>query len=156
MGTQRNITEMLKYITMLVTWLWLDKILQYTCTEWYPASPWLPILVIHIRSTEDKVKVTNLKKNAKNPNFLILQEILHAAHFLKLLDKMDKYERDPTRTVGAIERTRDAGQTDGQTDGRMDRQTDGVKPIYPPTTSFCWGYDYTRSIQYHYQQILVS
>ena len=37
---------------------------------------------------------------------------------------MYKYEMDPTRTVGATEQTRDAGRTD--------RQTDGVKPIYPP------------------------
>ena len=46
---------------------------------------------------------------------------------------MYKYEMDPTRTVGATEQTRDAGRTDG----RMD----GVKPIYPPTTSLCGGYN---------------
>ena len=34
-------------------------------------------------------------------------------HLLKLLDKMYKYEKDPTRNVGATERTQDAGQTDG-------------------------------------------
>ena len=34
---------------------------------------------------------------------------------------MCKYEMDPTRTVGATERTWDAGRTDGR------------KPIYPPT-----------------------
>ena len=34
---------------------------------------------------------------------------------------MDKYEMDPTRTLGATERTQDAGQMDGRTD----RQTDG-------------------------------
>ena len=45
------------------------------------------------------------------------------AHLLKLLDKMYKYEMDPTRTVDATERTRDAGWMDGQTDGRAD--TDG-------------------------------
>ena len=50
---------------------------------------------------------------------------------LKLLDKMYKYEIDPTRTVGATEHTRDAERTDGLTDG----QTDGQKPIYPSTTS---------------------
>ena len=37
-------------------------------------------------------------------------------HILKLLDKMYKYEMDPTRTVGATEWTRDAGQKDGRTD----------------------------------------
>ena len=47
-----------------------------------------------------------------------LQETLHATHLLKLLDKMYKYEMDPTRTVGATERTRDVGQTDV---GKMDR-----------------------------------
>ena len=46
-----------------------------------------------------------------------------------LLDKMYKYEMDPTRTLGATERTRNAGRTDG------------VKPIYyPPTTSLFGGY----------------
>ena len=45
-----------------------------------------------------------------------------------MLDKMYRYEMDPTRTVGATEQTRDAGRTDAWTDGR----TDGVKPIYPP------------------------
>ena len=33
-------------------------------------------------------------------------------HILKLLDKMYKYKMDPTRTVGATERTRDAGRTE--------------------------------------------
>ena len=35
-------------------------------------------------------------------------------HPLKLLDKMYKYEMDPTRTVGATEQTQDAERTDGQ------------------------------------------
>ena len=51
----------------------------------------------------------------------ILQETWHATHFLKLLDKMCKYEMDPTRTVGATERTSGAGRTrDGRTDGRSE------------------------------------
>ena len=58
-----------------------------------------------------KVKVTNFKKL---PKIQILQETLHATHLPKLLDKMDKYEMDPTTTVEATERTRDAGRTDGQ------------------------------------------
>ena len=94
-----------------------------------PAAPWLPILVIHIRSQvkQDKVKVTNLKENAKILNFKIWQETLHATHLLKLLCKMYNYEMDPTRTVGFTERTYDAGPT---RDGRTDRWPDGVKPIY--------------------------
>ena len=48
---------------------------------------------------------------------------------------MYEYEMNPTRTVGATERTRDAGRTDRWTDGR----TNGVKPIYSPTTSLCGG-----------------
>ena len=62
-----------------------------------------------------------------NYEFEILHKTLHTTHLLKLLDKMYKYEMDPTRTVGATERTWDVGRTDGQ--------TDGVKAIYPPTTS---------------------
>ena len=52
---------------------------------------------------------------AKNSNFEILQETLHVT-LLLMLDKMYKYEMNPTRTVGATERTRNAG--------RMDRQTE--------------------------------
>ena len=44
-----------------------------------------------------------------------------------LLDKMCKYEMDPTSIVDDTERTRFCPQTDGQ----MDRQTDDVKPVYP-------------------------
>ena len=45
----------------------------------------------------------------------ILKETLHATRLLKVIDKMYRYEMDPTRTVGATERTQDAGQTDGRT-----------------------------------------
>ena len=86
-----------------------------------PAAPWLPILVIHIRSQETRQSQScEFWKIAKNSNLSILQETLHMTHLLKLLDKMCKYEMDPTRTVGATERTQDAGRTDGQTDGRSE------------------------------------
>ena len=65
----------------------------------------------------------------KNSNFEILQETLHETHLLKLLDTMYKYEMDPTRTVGATERTRDADQTDRQTDGRSETN---IPPQYTP------------------------
>ena len=51
---------------------------------------------------------------------------------------MYKYEMDPTRTVGATERTRDVGGTDGQADGR----TVGRSEInIPPTTLLCVEYN---------------
>ena len=100
-----------------------------------PDAPWLPILVIHISSKVKTRQTYKFWKIAKSLSFKMLQETLHMTHILKLLSNMYKYEMNPTRTVGATERTRDAermdGQTDGQTDGWMDRQTDGVKPIYP-------------------------
>ena len=40
------------------------------------------------------------KKIAKNSNLEILQDTLQGTHLLRLLDKMYKYEKDPTRTVG--------------------------------------------------------
>ena len=89
--------------------------------------------MIHIRS---QVKTTQsqsykFKKIAKTSNVEILQETLHATHLLKLLDKMYKYEMDPTRTVEATERTRDPGRTrDGQTEWNQ---------YTPPTTSLCGG-----------------
>ena len=54
------------------------------------------------------------------PKIQILPETLHATHLLKLLDKMYKYEMDPTKTVGATERTWGAGRTDEQTEGRTE------------------------------------
>ena len=65
----------------------------------------------------------------------ILKETLQATYLMKLLNKMYKYEIDPTRTLGATERTCDAGQMDGRTD----RRTDGVKLIYPPPTTLLCG-----------------
>ena len=78
-----------------------------------PTAPWLPILVIHIRS-QVKTRQSQsykIKKIAKNSNFEILQETLHAKQILKLLDKMYKHEMDPNKTA---DRTWDAGWTDGQ------------------------------------------
>ena len=123
---------------------WLDMRGGKTRTTRTPAfwdtAPWLPILVIHIRS-QVKTRQSQsyqLKKIANNPNFEILQETLHATHLLKLLDKMSKYEMDPTRTVGSTEWTRNAGRTDGRTDERTDRWTDGRSETnIPPNNLFC-------------------
>ena len=82
-----------------------------------------------------KSKLQILKNSIKN--IQILRETLHATHLLKLFDKMCKYEMDPSRTVGATERTQDAGRMDRRTDGR----TDGVKPIYPPNNFVVRGYN---------------
>ena len=88
--------------------------LERLCSGDTPATPWLPILVIHIRS---QVKIRQSQSNkfikiAKNSNYEILHRTLHRRHLLKLLDKMYEYEMDPTRTAGATERTRDAGRMD--------------------------------------------
>ena len=95
-----------------------------------------------ITHTSDSHQIPSQKKTKsklwilKNyQNFLILQETLHATHLLRLLDKMCKYEMDPTRTVGTTERTPDTGRTD--------RRTDGVKPIYPPYNLVVRGYNDT-------------
>ena len=64
----------------------------------------------------------------------ILQETLHATHLLKLLDKMYKYEMNPTRTVGATERTRDVGRTDRRGETNI-----------PPNNFVVWGYNYGKN-----------
>ena len=122
-----------------ILYIYLIKLqqLERLRSEIPPTASWLPTVVIHIRTQVKTRQSYKFEKIAKNKNFENLPETLHAAHLLKLLNKMCKYEMDPTRTVGAIERTRDAGRTEGQTDGR----TDGVKPIYSPTTSLCGGYN---------------
>ena len=73
---------------------------------------------------------------AKNSHFEILQEALHTTHLLWLLDKMYKYEMDPTRTVGPTERTRDAIRMDGETDGQTDGGTDGQSETNIPPNTF--------------------
>ena len=55
---------------------------------------------------------------------------------------MYEYEMDPTRTVGATERTRDVGRTDKQTD----RRTDGVKPVYPPNNFVVQEYNHIMPV----------
>ena len=97
-----------------------------------------------------KSKLQILKKL---PKLQILQETLHATHLLKLLDKMYKYEMDPTRTVEATERTRDAGQTrDGRgTDGRSETNI-------PPNNFVVRGYnkDGINQIQIQIHKCLLS
>ena len=83
------------------------------------------------KSKQTKSKFQILINCQKFIFFCNRAKTLHATHLLKLLDKMYKYEMDPTRIVGATERTPDAGRTDGRADGRTDGRTDGVKPIYP-------------------------
>ena len=94
-----------------------------------PTSPptpatWFRILVIPIRSLvkTSQSKSYKFKKFAKNSSSEILHKTLQATHLLKLLDKMYKYEMDPTRTVGATEWTQDKGQMEGCTDVRTDRR----------------------------------
>ena len=125
--------------------------LKFLHSEIPPAAPWLTILVIHSRSHMKKRQSQSykLQKIAKNLNFTILHRISHATHLLKLLDKMYKYEMDPTIIVGATEPKPDAGRTDGQMDGRMEwnqytpqqlcitRQIWGIwklRPAYSPET----------------------
>ena len=101
--------------------------------KYTPAAPWLPKLVIHIRS-QIKARQRQSYKFSKIAKIQILQTNLHATHLLKLLDRMCKYEMDPTKTVGAIERTR-------MRDGRTDRRTDGRKEWnqYTPLQLRCVG-----------------
>ena len=75
-----------------------------------------------------------MTKNAKKSNFDILQETLYTTHLLTMLDKVYKYEMDPTRTEGAREQTRAAGRTDGQTDGRTQWNQYTLAPTPTPHT----------------------
>ena len=77
-------------------------------------------VILDPKSKDDKVKVTNFKKNAKILNFWIFKRALHATHLQKLLDKMCKYEMDPMSIVEDTERTRFYPQTDRRTAGQGD------------------------------------
>ena len=111
---------------------WLTRTTRTPAFWGYPPPPhdypfyWV---ILDLKSEEDKVKVKEFTKISK---FRILKQALHATHLLKLLDKMCKYETDPTSIVEDKERTRFCPQTDRWTDGQTDGQTDKVKPVYPP------------------------
>ena len=92
--------------------IWLEQP-ESLHSEIPPDAPWLPILVIHIRSQVKTTRSQSYKFLKIAKNFEILQETLHTTHLLKLLDMMYKYEMDPIRSVGATERTWVAGQMDG-------------------------------------------
>ena len=66
---------------------------------------------------------------------------------MKFLYKMYKYEMDPTKTVEATERTRDAGRTrDGRT---RDGRTDGPSETnIPPNNFVVRGYNKLEFIVY--------
>ena len=63
-------------------------------------------------------------KNCQRVIFDILRETSHVTHLLNLLDKMYKYEINPTRTVGVTEWTQDAGRTEGWTEGQTEGRTE--------------------------------
>ena len=118
--------------------------------QWFTSVP---------KSKQDKVKVT---KNAKNSNFEIMQETVHATHLLKSLDKMYQYKMDQTRTVGITERTRNAWRMDGQSETNITPIITRWWVLYncwnslfwqkslcfnrksPPGNSCCWTYPYTK------------
>ena len=75
---------------------------------WVILSYWIP----NEKKTKSKLQI--LKKNSKITNVWILKQTLHATHIVKLLDKMCKYEMDPTSIVEDTERTRFCPQTDRQ------------------------------------------
>ena len=58
-----------------------------------------------------------------------------------LLDKMYKYEMDPTRTLGATEQTRNVERTDGWTDGRTEWNQ------YTPQQLCSAGYNYLSMLR---------
>ena len=87
-----------------------------------PAASWLPTLFSHIGS-QVKIRQSQsykFKEFAKILNFWILKQTSHMTHLQKLLDKMCKYEMDPTSIVEDTEQT------------WFCLQTDRVKPVYPP------------------------
>ena len=81
--------------------------------------------------SQNKTK-SKFKNLPKLKNVWILKTTLHAIHLLELLDKMCKYEMDPTNIVEDAERAHFCPQTDRCMDGQIDRQMDMMKPVYPP------------------------
>ena len=101
-----------------------------------PAAPWLPILVIHIRSQVKRRQSQSYKfkklpkiQNLKFGNKLYKQHIFWSC-LIRCINM--KWIQPEPQALQSGHRMRDKW-TDGQ--------TDGVKSIYPPTTSLCRGYN---------------
>ena len=103
-----------------------------------PATQWLPIIFIHIRSQVKTRQGQSYKfeKFAKTLNSGVLQRTLHAIYLLKLLNKMSKYEMDLASIVEVTERTLFCPQMVGQTDRQMTRQRDERHEIIIPPFNF--------------------
>ena len=71
-------------------------------------SYWIP-------SQKKRKSTLEIQRICHNFIFLILKQTTHVTHLLKLLDKMCKYEMDPTSIVEDLERTRFCPETDGRT-----------------------------------------
>ena len=119
-----------------------NNLLERLRSEDIPAASWLPILsdywvILDPKSKDDKVKVTNLKNLPKFKFFNFETSITHDTR-MKLLDKMCKYEMDPTSIVEHRERTRFCPQTDRRADGRTDGRTDGQSETSVPPIQLRW------------------
>ena len=88
------------------------------------------------KSKQDKVRVTNSKNL---PKLQIFKNPLHVTHFLKLLDKIVKWngssEYCRRYRVDTILST--DGQSDRQTDRQMDGQTGIYAQFYPVPEASC-------------------
>ena len=91
-----------------------------------------------IQSQNKTSQSYKFKEFAKISIFLILKQTLHVTHLLKLLDKMCKYEMDPTSIVEDTERKRFCLQTDRRTDGRSETS---IPPFQP-----CWSGGYNNLV----------
>ena len=91
-------------------------------------TPWLSILVIHIRSQVKRRQSQGIFFNLPKIQILIFCKVIYIRQtcLIRSINMID-----PPRTEGVTEQTR-------VWDWRTDGQTDGVKQIYPSTTSL-WG-----------------
>ena len=114
--------------------------LQRLRSEVTPCHPMIThVLLIHVGSQVKTRQSQNykFKEFAKSSTFWILKQTLDATHFLKLLDKMCKYEIDQASIVEDTEQTLFCPQTDGRTD----RRTRWNQYTIPPSTSLSGGYN---------------
>ena len=116
--------------TKLSIWVWKLQ-LHLSGPTWTTRTPaFWDTPAAHLKNKTSKLQIL---KNCQKLKFWNFARNLTYTDLLKLLDKMFKYEMDPTRTVGAT----DAGRMDGQTDGGTNAWSETNIPP-PPTTSLLW------------------
>ena len=127
---------------------WLCHMINQNLSKWFNITIYIvrnktgknPHMSNIQRRPEHDVLQDEFKKYHQKFKFSDFFSTGHITHFLKLFDKMCKYEMGPASIVEDTELAQFGLQTNGTTEGQMERQTERQsKTSIPPSTSLGMG-----------------